>query len=305
MLPLSHYMAVKPSHDMLASTLFARVSSEDIVVFASESLARYLGVPKRDLMGAPLEVVQQRLNGELAAGFSRPLNGRASNQLVTDRAGRVFQLRTATQDGVLDILLDEVTDVRAVLDRFSASIGMANADLSEEEIQSLFQPERRILSISQTRLCGYSTLAENAPPFEARFLASAFGEEAGGALLENGSSLGEVSPDAIQGIHGAPRHYRDHALRALKAVFEQFRLTGDFRAHTIRSAKEMPPLAAGISTGEVLLSSLAGSSGQRLAASGSAAALASQLCRLARPGEILISEPTLFAILAELPPDWE
>lgn len=298
-------MSVKSTPDPSASTLFARVSPEDILIFASESFADYIGIGKRQLFGSPLEVVQQRLRGELATAFARPLNGRSSSRLVTDPDGRVFQIRTSTQDGVLDLLLDEVTDVRAVINRFSASIGPGNVDLSEEEIQSLFQPERRLLSITQTRLCGYSTLAETAPPLEARFLASAFSEEAREALLENGASLGAVSPDEVQGIHGAPRHYRDHALRALKSVFEQFRLAGEFRSHTIRSSKEMPPLAAGISTGEILLSSITSSSGQRLAASGSAAALAGQLCRLARPGEILISEPTLRSILSELPPGWD
>lgn len=298
-------MAAKPSEGSSSPTLFARISPEDIVVFASESLAVYLGVPKRDLVGSPLEVVQKRLKGELATSFARPSNGRSANRLVADQDGRIFQIKTTSQDGVLDLLLDEVTDVRAVIAGFSASIGSVHTDLTEEEIQSLFQPARRILSISQTRMCGYSALAETAPPLEARFLASAFGEEAREALLENGSSLGAMAPDQVQGIHGAPRHYRDHALRAIKAVFEQFRLASAFRAQTIRSSKEMPPLSAGIASGEVLMTSLGSAAGQRLAASGFPVGLADKLCRLARPGEVLISETTLYSILAELPSDWE
>jgi serine/threonine protein kinase/F0F1-type ATP synthase membrane subunit b/b' len=77
------------------------------------------------------------------------------------------------------------------------------------------------------------------------------------------------------------------------------------RAGVAGQGRQLPPLAIGLATGEVLLSSLTAPTGARFSASGPLVSLARQLARLARPGEILLSGFTLRAILENLPPSWE
>jgi len=291
--------------DSSNSSMFLRVSPDDVVLYGNTAMARYLRVTKEELMGAPLDVLQQRISGELAACFGRPESGKVANALVTDGEGRVFELKTYSESGVLDIILDEVTDPPSVLSTYAPSLSIRSDQLTEEEIRIIWHPERRGLSVAETRLCGVNDLASHLSPVEVRIMLNLFAEETAEAILASGGSLGDHRTDRLQGIFGAPRHFRDHSLRALRSVFDQLDRAGQLRLGLHREGKEMPPLSAAVSTGEMLLASFNGRTGNRFSASGPASNLASVLARLARPGEVLVSEFALRAVLENLPEGWE
>jgi hypothetical protein len=69
--------------------MVARVSLDDIIIYASGALAEYLGASKKDLVGSSLEQVGQLCGGEVSSCFARPpardfwrkLDGGAYNQV--------------------------------------------------------------------------------------------------------------------------------------------------------------------------------------------------------------------------------
>ena len=71
--------------------MVARVSLDDIIIYANGALAEYLGAPKRDLVGSSLEDVGLLCSGEVSSCFARPVTGRTINRLVTDADGRIFE----------------------------------------------------------------------------------------------------------------------------------------------------------------------------------------------------------------------
>lgn len=288
-----------------ATTFFARISADDTLLYGNSALAEYLRLKKEDLPSTPLEVLRGILSGELGDCFKFEQPGGASNRLVTDGRGRVFEVVVCREGGVLDLILNEVTDAGGVLESLGATFGLPGEELTEEEIRAIWHPERRILTLSQTRLSDLQTLAAHLAPVEMRLLLNTFLEESCEAILETSSAVGAVETDRVQGIYGAPRHYRDHALRGLQSAFRQMERARQLRAGVAGQGRQLPPLAIGLATGEVLLSSLAAPTGVRLSASGPLVALTRQLGRLARPGEILLSEFTLRAILETLPEGWE
>lgn len=298
-------MAATPPDSGSLSTLFLRISPEDIVLYANRAVAEYLGVPKLELVGSPVEALRERAAGEIRDCFRRPDGGRTASRFVTDAAGRVFEAKSYSDAGLVDIVLDEVTNPADSIASISRGVGARPEELSEEELRSIWHPDRRFLTVARTRLCGGSLLNGDVPPMEARLVLSAFVEECGDAILESGGAVGDVTGAMIESILGAPRYYRDHALRALRAVFEQFQKASSMRLGGASPDKDMPPLAAGIGTADALVATLHTPVGSRFAVFGAAPGLSEQLCRLARPGEILISEFTLQAILRELPPGWE
>ena len=286
-------------------TMIARISPDDIVLYANGAMASYLRVKKSDLIGSPLEVLAARTRGEISACFQRPETGRASNRLVTDDDGRVFELKTYSDGGLLDIVLDEVTTADSVNRDLRHVSGTSVDLLNEEELRTARQPERRFMTVSHARLNGIAHLAERLAPMETRLMLNSFVEESADAILETGCTYYQSSGEAIVGLFGAPRYFADHALRAVRAACNQIEKSSQLRAGFFHQGKEMPPMSCGIWTGETFVGTLGSSATQQYSAIGVTVELSSELSRLARPGEILISEMSLRNIIQTLPEGWQ
>ncbi|MFZ4774919.1 MAG: protein kinase domain-containing protein [Terrimicrobiaceae bacterium] len=286
-------------------TMIARISPDDIVLYANSALASYLRVKKSELVGSPLEILAARTQGEISSCFQRPESGRASNRLVTDDDGRVFEIKTYSEGGVLDIVLDEVTTAASVNRDLRHVSGTAVELLNEEELRTARQPERRFMTVSHSRLNGIAHLSERLAPMETRLMLNSFVEESAEAILETGCTYYQASGEAVVGLFGAPRYFADHALRAVRAACNQIEKSGELRAGFFRQGKEMPPMSCGIWTGETFVGTLGSSSTQQYSGVGLTVELSAELCRLARPGEVLISEITLRSIVQALPEGWQ
>ena len=286
-------------------TMVARVSPDDIVIYANGALASYLDVPKQKLIGTPLDVVARRCKGEISSCFARPETGRGGNQLVTDDSGRVFEAKLYSDGGVLDIVLDEVTTAESIGRELRDSSGTAFESFSEEELRTTRHPERRYLTVTRTQLRGLSQITERLAPMEVRLMVNSFVEEACDAVFDTGCTVGETSGDSILGIFGAPRYFTDHPLRAIRAACEQMHKAAQLHAGLYREGKELPPCSCGLWTGDTLVGTLGNSVWQHYTAIGLPVDLAERLSRLARPGEILLPEHTLTHLLRTLPEGWQ
>lgn len=286
-------------------TMVARVSPDDIVIYANGALAAYLGVSKKQLLGSPLEVVAGRCRGEVATCFARPETGRTSNHLVTDDDGRVFEAKLYSDGGVLDIVLDEVTTADSIGREIRDSSGTPFDSLSEDELRTARHPERRYLTISHTQLRGLSQVTDRLAPMEVRLMVNSFVEEACDAVFAVGCTVGETSGDSVLGIYGAPRYFADHPLRAIRAACDQMHKTAQLHAGFYHQGKELPPCSCGIWTGDTLVGTLGNSVWQHYTAIGMPVDLAGKLCHLARPGEVLLPEHTLTHLLRQLPDGWK
>jgi serine/threonine protein kinase len=297
-------MPVSDGRKEPTATLLARVSPDDVVLFLNEALAEYVGATKSELTGVTLDELRALMRGEMAEFFARESKFSLPHQLVVDPSGRVFEASRLVRGALLDLLATEVPSAGDMMDYFHASTPLSSADLSPEEIRSVLQPERRLVSLSRTRLCGLEEFSATASPGEVRMLLMIFAEEMRESIWSVGSSVGAVSPGEVEGIYGMPRYFQDHALRALRSVFAQFQRLGKLRSRLHRLGHDVPLLSAGISGGEVLLTPLPDPSGHRLAATGPAARLAELLADMAPPGEIYISQFALSSLLAQLPEGW-
>ena len=86
-------------------TMVARVSLDDVIIYANEAFAAYLGTPKRNLVGSSLPEVAALCTGEVSSCFARPETGRTSNRLVSDGEGRIFEAQMHSDGGMLDVVL--------------------------------------------------------------------------------------------------------------------------------------------------------------------------------------------------------
>jgi serine/threonine protein kinase/class 3 adenylate cyclase len=286
-------------------TMVARVSLDDIIIYANDALADYLNTPKRNLIGSSLEDVARLCDGEIASCFARPKSGRTSNRLVTDENGRIFEAQVYSNGGALDIILDEIGPPGQATSELRESSGTPLESLNEDELRTVRHPERRYLSITYTRLQGLGQFAGRLDPMEVKLIIDSFVEEASEAVRNTGCTVGETARDAVLGIYGAPRYYADHPLRAILAACEQIQKASQLHAGLYREGKELPPCSCGIWTGDTLVGVFGSSIWQRYTAIGSPLDLAASLCRLARPGEAVLPEHTLTHMLRTLPQGWQ
>jgi serine/threonine protein kinase/class 3 adenylate cyclase len=287
-----------------ATTMYARISPEDTILYCNSVLAEYVGIEKDLLTGAPLEAIQESLAGEMADFFSRQAVTGTFSRLIADRGGRVFEASHASDGVILDLFLTEVTHPERVLDLFHSSLPFAKDDFNEEEFRNVLHPSRRIISLLCTKAANLEEITDDLAASEVRLLLQTVDEELREATLDSGGSIGDTQAGKMQSLFGVPRYHMDHALRAIHAAFEQFNRLAKVRQSLHRYGKRIPALGIGVSAGELLVAPLTTPGASRLVVSGPAALLAEKLCRLARPGEILISQFAVSHLLASLPDGW-
>jgi len=285
--------------------MVARISPDDIVLYANGALCAYLGASKAEIIGSPLAGVAQRCQGEISSCFYRPKTGRAHNHLVTDYDGRVFEAKLYSDGGMLDVVLDEVTSSDVIGRELRSSTGTPFHTLNEEELRTARQPERRYLTVSHTLLRDLSDVSDRLAPMEARLMVNSFVEEVGDAIWDVGCTVGETTGDGVLALYGAPRYYADHPLRAIRAACDQLHRASQLHASFMREGKELPPCSIGMWTGDTLVGTLGNSVWLHYTALGKPVDLARKLAGLARPGEILLPEHTLTHFLRVLPEGWE
>ncbi len=206
-------------------------------------------MPKDVILGAPFEEFRKRLRGEMRACFQRPEHGRSSNRLVTDDTGRVFEARTYSENGVLDIVLNEVTDAQAAFGDLLRSTGTPIEKLTEEEIRILRQADRRFATVTVAQMRGLGGVAGRLPPHEVQLMLDAFAEEMSEAILATGSTVGQMTGDSVTGIFGSPRYHRDHALRAVTSACLQIDRIGQLHDAFSKQGRELPPCSIAIAHG--------------------------------------------------------
>lgn len=285
--------------------MFLRVSPEDVILYANTALARYVGVPKSTLIGMPFEDLQRGLRGEMRECFQRPDRGQPVSRLATDESGRVFEARIGSERGVLDIVLGEVTHAEAAFGDLLRSTGTPLESLTEEEIRILRHADRRVATVTVARMQGFGPAAERLPPGEAQLMLDAFAEETSEAILATGSTVGQMSGRSVTGIFGSPRYHRDHALRAVLSACLQIDRIAQLHDAFSKHSRELPPSSIAIATGEMLLAVVETGARRTCNCLGETVELAEMLARLARPGEVVMTEATLASMLANLPDDWE
>jgi len=269
-----------------------RVSRDDRVIYANRAMAGYLRVRKATLVGTPVEAVAKRATGELAACFLPGQKAVPGGLPAADASGRIFEVKSYTEGGVRDILLDEITPGQAA--ELSASIAGSGPPASE--------PGACLVAVLHARL--HSSL-DGLLPNEARFLANAFCDEAAEALTACGGEAAPLFGPVVSAVFGAPVRYADNALRAVRGASEVLRRCADLRARFHESGRPMPPVSCGIGWGVAHVGTFGTGNAWGFAAMGPPRERAETLCRLARPGETLVPEALLKDVLERLPPGWE
>ena len=281
-----------------------RISQSGVALYANQAFCRYAGKPREEIEGCALGDLAKITSGEVSECFTQIGEHLQPNALVTDSEGRVFEVKTARELGVLDIVLDEVTHGEKLEEILRSASGTPVDDLDEEELRTLRHPDLRNVTICRARLQTDAKTTGALTPWDQRILTNAFIEELSEGLIAKGCTIMPPCPGGVAGLSGAPRHYADHALRALEAAFEQVSCAARLQNSLFADGREMPPLGWAIATGDAVIGTFGGYRSMNYSAEGRCVDLAERLSALALPGEVLVTEDSMVSLLQNLPEGW-
>ena len=281
-----------------------RVSQSGVALYANQAFCRYAGKPREEIEGCALRDLAKITSGEVSECLTQIGEHLQPNALVTDLDGRVFEVKTARELGVLDIVLDEVTHGEELGEILRNTSGTPVEDLDEEELRTLRHPDLRNVTICRARLQTDAKTTGALTPWDQRILTNAFIEELSEGLISRGCTIMPPCPAGVAGLSGAPRHYADHALRALEAAFEQVSCAARLQNSLFADGREMPPLGWAIATGDAVIGTFGGYRSMNYSAEGRCVDLAERLSALALPGEVLVTEDSMVSLLQNLPEGW-
>lgn len=179
-----------------------------------------------------------------------------------------------------------------------------------EKDPTQLRPRKQEVSILMTDIRGFSSLADRLEPQElAQFLDTYYFNPLGDIIFRKNGTLDKHIGDSIMAIFGAPVSFPNDALRAVEAAWEIRQKVEQIGEELQRSHGWGLAVGMAISTGEVVTGIFGSRRKKEYTAYGSPVILAARLERMAKKGQILISERTyqesLHRIFAEALPSVE
>lgn len=285
-------------------TLMVRIAHDRTIQYVNRAFCERFRVARAEVIGQPDTVLQELLRPELAAAVARPLTDRTTTRLIRDPAGPYWDVRNALKEGVQDIVLQDLSNETGLRNYVRRYVTPDLADLSVEEMHTFRYPDRRAMSVSFTDLRGFSKMSNRLEPDEIRATFNAYLDAVLDPVHANQGTVDKVMGERVMAFYGAPIHFADHALRAVLTVCDQIANVVKLQEEFQRVGHIVPPCGGGVHTGEMVVGSVGSACRQDYTVLGRSVDIASQLCSLAKGGEVLVSETTLDAVLDALPPGW-
>ncbi len=157
----------------------------------------------------------------------------------------------------------------------------------------IMEPKRQTATILFTDIRGFTEMSHNMPPEEiAAFLNDEYFRPFGEIAYRHNGTVDKHIGDSVMVVYGAPISYDDDILRAIESAIEmqETALANSRKLHKKNGFRLN--IGIGISTGEVVTGVFGSLRKKEYTAFGMPVNIASRLEKLARVGEILVSETT-------------
>jgi class 3 adenylate cyclase len=159
----------------------------------------------------------------------------------------------------------------------------------KSEHQTLFDAERRQLTVMFCDLVGSTALSRQLDPEDLRDVMRRYQDAVAGAVTRYGGHVAKYLGDGVLAYFGWPQAYEDQAERAVRAGLDAVSAVNDAHVADERALEAR----VGIATGQVVVGDLVGESGRDLeAVSGETPNLAARLQQVAAPGQVVVGEAT-------------
>ncbi len=208
-------------------------------------------------------------------------------QILTSIAN---QAAIAIQNARLARKIEQETATRVQLER------LLSPNLVDQIVNGKLRIEQggelREVTILFADIRGFTSMSEQMPAQDIVRLLNEYFETMVEVIFRYDGTLDKYVGDEVMALFGAPVAIPEGPARAVECAVEMQRALRDFNRK--RQAAGLSPVSIGIgvNTGQVVCGAIGTSKTMQYTAVGDAVNLASRLCSLAKPGEILVSAAT-------------
>ncbi|MFQ5537364.1 MAG: adenylate/guanylate cyclase domain-containing protein [Gemmatimonadota bacterium] len=234
----------------------------------------------------------------LSRGLTRPVRAlmTATGKVAQGDYDTEVQVQTRDEVGTLAAAFNEMTRGLRLKEQYRSVL---NKVVSEEVAHELVEGgvelggENREVSVLFADIRGFSAITEGMEPQEVIHLLNECMQHLSESVEAEGGIVDKYVGDELMAVFGAPVRVGDESLRAVRAAARMQRALAAW--NTERSRKGLEPLriGIGINSGVVVAGNMGSANRLNYTVLGDVVNLASRLCSLAGPGEILVSARTL------------
>jgi class 3 adenylate cyclase len=233
----------------------------------------------------------------IAHRITEPLNSLIKGVKELGQGNLTYQVPVKTRDelGILATSFNEMIQGLEEKERVTNILGKyISPEVAKKVLENkdgiALRGERRECAVMFTDIRGFTAMSENESPEKIVADLNEYFTLLVDVVIKYEGTLDKFIGDAIMAVWGAPVAFEDKELRAVKAALEMQSVLGQFNKQRI--SKNLTPLlmGVGINTGDVVSGNLGSDKRSDYTVIGAEVNLASRLCSVAAPGQVLISD---------------
>ncbi len=291
---------VKQKHEdgqiQLSSSILHEVKSNKRAVLSSDAMLdeRFRAAKSiimqgiRSTMCVPM-LYADRLLGAMHMDSLLTTNAFTEKDLTLFQ-GIATQAAVAIENNRLALKIEREAETRVQFQR------LLSPHLVEQIVAGAIQLDQAGSLIDVTMLFadirGFTSMSERHTPEEMVRTLNAYFEVMVDVLFRNGGTLDKYVGDEVIGLFGAPVPRADAPVCAIRCGLEMQRALEEFNRMRVATGAEPIRIGIGVNTGPVIAGAIGSSRTLQYTVIGDAVNIASRLCNLAGPDEVLISHST-------------
>jgi adenylate cyclase len=269
--------------------------------FSEEAIAKTLARARDRALLITLLMVLAGLAGAigLAALLSRPIFRlvRATGAIAAGNFNITLPVASRDELGVLtesfNRMARSLREKEMIKRAFTRYVAREVVDEILKNPESLrLTGERREVTVLFCDIRGFTPLSERLSPEEVVLLLNDFYNLMIETTFKHDGTLDKFLGDAVMAIFGAPIAHPDHSARAVRTAVAMRAGIGGLNERRAGQGREPISVGIGVSAGEVVAGTVGTEDRMEYTVIGDSVNLAARLESNARPGQILISQPT-------------
>jgi class 3 adenylate cyclase len=279
-----------------------QLDEQDQIEYINAAMSKLIGIDRNQVLGKHISVLDDYKwgKGELQRILKHAKQtGQEFNEeknYFDDEKEKYFyvNIKCSITGNKTQILIEDLTDKKMLETTFKRYVPPAVIErmLEVQEEKDFFKADRYEMTVLFGDLRGFTAWSESLPPEKVRDTVNLYLSAMTEVISQHGATLDKFVGDEVMALFGAPLYYPDHAVRALKVALDM----QEAHKKTLGKWEEMgvpgPPLGVGLNTGEMVVGNIGSNMRMDYTVLGHHVNLASRLCGLAKPGEILLGQNT-------------
>ena len=282
---------------VLSNSIINEVIREKAAVLSSDATidSRFSGAHSIIMQGIRSTMCVPLLHGEELLGIMN-LDSQIATNAFGEKDLRVFsgigtQAAFAIQNARLAHQIEHEARTRAQFERFF-SPGMVQ-QMVEGKLKLDGVGEARDVTVMFADIRGFTAMTEKSTAHEVVELLNDYFEVMVEVLFQYNGTLDKYVGDELMALFGVPLDNPDAALAGVECALEMQHAMTEFNQTRVAEGLVPVHMGIGVNTGEVVYGAIGSSKTVQYTVIGDPVNVASRLCSLAKPGEIIVSEYTM------------